>query len=100
MENVKVRAILATEGDYSHVVLDRATFEAVNGFRPALPYTTTRNAQGQGVRVFTIDGVTVYSRKDKDTKKSVFVMKTADAQRLLSTLADERANEPSLAFSF
>lgn len=97
---MKVRTIVETQGEYAHVIVDRDTFEAVNGFKPALPYTTTRNASGQGVRVFTIDGVQLFARRDKESGKSVFVMKNADATRLLTTLADERANEPSLAFTF
>lgn len=96
---MKVRTIIATIGNYSHVVVDRETFEQVNGFRPQLPYTTTRDAQGRGVRVFDIDGAKLYARKDKEEGKTVFVMSTADATKHLQTLAQERENEPALAFA-
>jgi hypothetical protein len=76
---MKISRIIATIGDYSHVVVDRETFDQVNGFKPALPYTTAVDAQGRGVRVYTVDGVPLYSRKDKETGKSVFVMRSLDA---------------------
>jgi hypothetical protein len=96
---MKVRTIIATIGNYSHVVVDRETFDKVNGFRPELPYTTTRDAQGRGVRVFDIDGTKLYARKDKAEGKTVFVMNSKDAMAHLQTLAQERENEPSLEFA-
>lgn len=99
-QQLKVRSIIATKDGYSHVVIDRASFDAVTGFRPKLPYTTGRNAAGQGIRMFNIDGTTLFARLDKETGKSVFVMSEAEARARLLPLDEERANEPAMAFAF
>jgi hypothetical protein len=97
---MKVRKIIATIGDYSHVVVDGETFAKVNGFIPELPYTTTRDSQGRGLRVFNVEGVPLYARKDQETGKTIFVMTSKDAQQNYLPLDDERAAGPSVSFAF
>lgn len=95
-----VRNIWETEGDYCRVSIDSDTFNKIKGFSPALRHvSTTRNAKGQGLRIYNIDGITLYSRYDKETRKTSFIMKHSDAVAHLRTLEQERSQEPSLAFS-
>jgi hypothetical protein len=100
MKNLKVRNIIESKGDYSHVVISRENFDAVNGFKPQMAYTTSRDAAGRGIRVFDFSGVNLFARRDKENGKTVFIMKTTDAAERLETLEQERAGEPTLAFAF
>jgi len=100
MTNFAVRNIWEVEGDYARVSIDNETFNAIRGFSPAIKHVgTTRNAKGQGVRVYNLDGVTLYTRYDKETRKTSFIMRVEDAKAHLRTLAQERANEPTMNFS-
>lgn len=96
---VAVRNIFEVQGDYARVSVDNETFNAIRGMTPSLPYTTSRNASGQGIRIFNIGGVVLMSRYDKETRKTNFIMKNTDAVANLQTLAQERANEPVLGFT-
>lgn len=94
---IAVRNIFQVQGEYAQVSVDSETFKAINGLRPALEYTTTRNAAGQGIRVFNINGVQVMSRYDKENRKTRFIMKHSDAMSCLKTLEQERAEGPVVA---
>ena len=100
MENLTlaVRTIIKEDGEFAQVVVSNEVFKQVAGVRPALPYTTARNAAGNGVRIFDIDGVKLYTRRDKEAGKTYFIMHKADAQKCLKTLEEERAGEPVLGF--
>jgi hypothetical protein len=91
---MKVRTILATTGNFSHVVVDRETFDKVNGYLPELPYTTSVDALGRGVRIYNVDGINLYSRKDKESGKTIFILNSKDAAKLLED------REDALEFSF
>ncbi len=95
-----VRNIWETEGDYCRVSIDSDTFNKIKGFNPVIRHvSTTRNAKGQGLRVYDIDGVTLYSRYDKESRKTSFILKHSDAVAHLRTLEQERSEEPAVAFS-
>lgn len=93
-----VRAIIKTVGNHSQVVVSNEVFKAVAGVRPALPYTTARNAAGNGVRIFDFAGTHLYTRRDKELGKTFFIMKKEDAEKCLRTLEQERAGEEVLDF--
>lgn len=96
-----IREVIETKGDYSQVVVSRDVFDVTKGFRPELPYTTTRNSAGQGVRVFEFDGNRqLFVRFDKEAGRTVFVTQKDTAQETLKTLDEEREGEPVVAFSF
>ncbi len=98
-----VRRIIQTsqDGKHAQVTVSREIFDQVRGFRPTLAYTTARNEDGKGVRVFDICGFKLFARYDRTEEgaKTVFTMDAADAQKCLSTLEAERANEPKI-YSF
>ena len=95
-----VRRIIQTspDGKHAQVTVARELFDQLRGFRPVLKYTTARNEEGKGVRVFDIDGTKLYARyvRDEQGARTVFTMEAADAQKFLSTLEAERANEPKI----
>jgi hypothetical protein len=97
---LKVRNIFETANGFSKVSVNTEVFKAIAGFNPTLPYTTSRNANGNGVRVYDVDGVPVYTQYDKESKKTAIIMKTSDANKHLQTLESERENEVALAFTF
>lgn len=102
MENIKlvVRNIIGADvNGYSRVTVSNDLFNAIRGFRPSLAYKAMGDSAGNGVRVFTIDGTDLYANYDKESRKTVYLMKTEDAQKHLVTLAQERANEPKLPFN-
>lgn len=96
-----VRNIIGDPVDgMSRVTVSNELFNAVRGVRPLLPYTAMGDGGGKGVRIFTIGGYELYSNYDKESRKSIFLMKTEDAKACLLTVADQRASEPKLPFSF
>jgi len=78
--------IIKTVGDFAHVVLNYQCFTALRGATPKLPFAASRNAAGESVRVFDIEGTKVYScarRNDENGYvKTTFAMKAADAEAL------------------
>ncbi len=100
MNPLKVRTIISTVGEFSQVVVDAESFKSISGLRPTLPYTTARNQQGKGVRVFDFGGTKLYARYDKEARRTIFVMQKADAEKHLTTLESERAGEAAIGFSF
>lgn len=99
--SLTVRQIIAEDNGYAHVVVAQNVFELVNGFRPKLPYTTGRNAAGNGVRCFEFkDGAKLWARRDKESGKTIFVTSADVAKKNLRTLEEERSGEPALAFGF
>lgn len=95
---IAVRSIIKETGDFAQVVVSNEVFKQVAGVRPLLAYTTARNSAGNGVRIFEIGGVKLYTRRDKEAGKTYFIMKKEDAQKCLRTLEEERAGEPVLEF--
>jgi hypothetical protein len=98
-----VRNIFESAGNnakYVKVSVDYNTFNAIKGMSPELPYTTTHDALGKGVRIFDIDGIKVMSQYDKETRKTSFIMDIDDATANLRSLDDERSDEPGLDFAF
>jgi hypothetical protein len=102
MNNIKlvVRNIIGDAVDgYSRVTVSNELFNAVRGVRPQLAYTAQGDQSGKGIRIFEIDGKKLYANYDKESRKTLFVMKSEDAQACLLTVAEQRANEPKLPFS-
>ena len=96
-----IRTIIESAGDFSHVVVSRDVFTATKGFKPELPYTTSRNSTGQGIRIFEFDDAKLlYVRYDKEEQKTVFIADNETAQACLLTLDEERADEPVLAMAY
>lgn len=101
---IKVRQIIEEKNGYAHVVVDQNTFSKVSGFAPQLPYTTARNGNGQGIRIFDLDGVKLYVRKETQEevaegapRRQIFAMKLEDAHKYLLTLDQERENGEQVA---
>lgn len=84
--------IVKTVGDYAHVILNYQCFTALRGANPALPFAASRNAAGESVRIFDIEGTKVYScarRNDENGYvKTTFAMKAADAEALGAVSTD------------
>jgi hypothetical protein len=102
-ENIKfvVRNIIGDAVDgYSRVTVSNENFNDLRGVRPVLAYTAQGDLGGKGIRIFTdMNGVELYSNYDKESRKTLFLMKTEDAQKCLLTIADQRAKEPKLPFN-
>lgn len=100
MNNLIVRNIISSDiGGFSRVTVSNELFNAIRGVRPTLPYKGAGDVGGNGVRVFNIEGVDLYVNYDKINRRTMFIMKTPDAQKYLKPLAVERANEPKLPFN-
>ena len=81
LSNFAVRRIFETDGNYSQVSVDSETFNKVRGLSPEIkPSSTGRNRAGKGIRVFDINDVKLMSQYDKDSRKTSFVMLTAEAE--------------------
>ena len=92
---ISINQIFETSGNYSQVSVDRATFDQLRGLTPAIgKYETTRDAKGNGIRVFNVDGTKVYTKYNKEDRKTAFIMLTADAEKHL------RANQEAVEFDF
>lgn len=94
-----VRKMIETVGNYTRVSIDADSFSKVRGVKPTLPYTTMGTVDGHGVRVFQFGDVQLMSVYHKEDQKTLFFMKTKDAQKLLSSVEDERAAEAKLPFA-
>jgi hypothetical protein len=102
MNNKKliVRQIIGDAIDgYSRVTVTYDLFIALRGVRPTMPFTAQGDQAGKGIRIFDFDGIKLYSNYDKESRKTLFLMKTEDAQSCLQTIAEQRANEPKLSFN-
>ncbi len=98
--NIIVRNIISPDvNGYSRVTIANDLFNAVRGVKPELPYKGMGDAGGNGVRVFTIDGVDLYVHYNKENRNTIFIMKTEEATKHLKTLAMERAGEEKLPFN-
>ena len=83
--------IIKTVGEFAHVVLNYQCFTALRGATPALPFASSRNAAGEPVRIFDIEGTKVYSCARRDESgyvKTTFAMKAADAEALGAVTTD------------
>ncbi len=82
---LKVLTIIDTKGDFSQVVLDRETFNAVRGANPTLPFETVRDASNRITRKFTFSNGELWSRLDRteDKTTSVFVVRAEVAKAAL-----------------
>ena len=83
--------IVNTVGEFAHVILNYQCFTALRGANPALPFAASRNAAGEPVRIFDIEGTKVYScakRSDDGYVKTTFAMKAVDAEALGAVTTD------------
>lgn len=86
---LEVIQILKEEGEFAHVILSYPLFDALRGVNRSVPATVARTAEGQPVQVYTVDGTKIYARTDRSNPimpRTVFIMKTADAQAHLVQL--------------
>lgn len=91
---------------YSRVTVSSEVFSAImQSFRarftkqtPIITYKGMGDEGGNGVRVFNIDGCDVYAHYVKESGKTIFLMKTVDANAHLLTLAKQREGEEKLPF--
>ena len=98
--NLVVRNIIGDAVDgYSRVTVSNELFNAVRGVRPTLAYTAMGDQGGKGIRIFNIDGYELFANYDKESRKTLFLMKTEDAQKCLLTVAEQRSKEPKLPFN-
>ena len=70
---------------YSRVAVSMDLFKATAGYKPTLPYRDINDANGKNIRTFTIDGMDLYLKYNTDTERSIYIMKTEDAQKALDT---------------
>ena len=88
-----VFSIFNTVGDYSRVTINSNLFNELAKNNPIIPCTISKDSQGDEIRVFTIDGVKIFTRLEtaegthlgKDGKsypntKTSLVMKTSEAK--------------------
>ena len=95
-----VRNIIGESIDgYSRVTVDNEVFNAVRGINPLVAYKGQGDQGGNGVRVFSFNGVELCAQYDKETRKTMFLMKTEDAKAHLLTLAQERDKAEKLPFN-
>ena len=100
METValKVNKILKVTGAWAHVTINSAAFNAIKGFSPAMAYTTSRNRDGKGVRVFDFNGTKVYtcfepSKAEGEFGKAKILMLNTDAQAIRAEMDNEEVLE-------
>ncbi len=94
-----VRNIIGEPIDgYSRVTVSSDVFNAVRGITPLLAYRGQGDQGGNGVRVFDFNGVELCASYDKETRKTMFLMKTEEAKAHLLTLAQERDKAEKLPF--
>ena len=101
-QNIKlvVRNIIGEPIDgYVRVTVANEVFNAVRGIKPALAYRGQGDQGGNGVRVFSFEGVELCAQYDKESRKTMFLMKTEDAKAHLLTLAQERDKAEKLPFN-
>lgn len=68
---MQVKAKLETKGNLTKVEIDRETFSKINGQKPEVSYTEARTKTGERVKVFVVDGVTLYSFYKKPTAEEM-----------------------------
>lgn len=98
--SLAVRKIFEESNGFSKVSINNEVFKAIAGFSPSVPYTTSRSADGKGVRKYNIEGVTVFTKFNQESKKTSIIMRTEDAQKYLRTLDEERIGGETLPFAF
>lgn len=102
MKDIKlvVRNIIGEPIDgYSRVTVSNELFNAVRGMKPLLPYKGMGDNGGNGVRVFTVNGVELCASYDKETRKTMFLMRTEEAKKHLLTLTQQREGEAKMPFN-
>jgi hypothetical protein len=105
METValKVSKVFKITGAYAHVSISNDAFNAIKGIKPVMAYTTARNRDGRGVRIFDFNGTKVFSCFEKSTVEGEFgkaklLMLAVDATALKAQADAERAGEEVLEF--
>ena len=105
MDNValKVLKVFKVTGAYAHVSISNDAFSAIKGIKPLMAYSTARNRDGKGVRIFDFNGTKVFSCFEKSTVEGEFgkakiLMLAADAEALKAQADAERAGEEVLDF--
>ena len=95
-----VRNIIGDAIDgYVRVTVEDKCFKSVKGMEPLLSYRGQGDQGGNGVRVFTFDDIELCAQYDKKSRKTMFLMKTEDAQALQMTIAQERDKAEKLPFN-
>lgn len=79
--------------------MQQSIFARNNRETPLLKYQGMGSQDGKGVRVFNFNGIEVYSHYDKESRRTIFLMKEEVAKKLLLTVEEQRANEEKLPFS-
>ena len=124
MNNTSVKctvlSIIETVGDWSRVVLEANTFNAImqsvnaryNKERPLLRWSTELDSDGKGFRVFNIRGIIVKyhsnptglmnisktNGQEYPQYKPIFHMRKEDALACKSTIEEIKANTPNVGF--
>jgi len=75
-------------GGYSRVTVSRDVFLAVTGPTPTAKFEEKGRDASMVNRVFNFNGVELYSSYDKATRKTMFLMKTTDAEKCLPSASD------------
>lgn len=69
----------------------QSVFARLNRQAPVLPFSLSKDQDGNYVSTFNISGVTLYNMSDKASKKTIFLMRESDAKAKLFAYADEPA---------
>lgn len=105
---LKVNKIFKVTGKYAHVSISNDAFACIKGVRPLMAYTTGKNQDGHGVRIFDFNGTKVFTCFNKAGEgeqygKAKILMLESDARALggkdVAVIEQERANEVPLEFS-
>lgn len=102
-----VRNIIGSAIDgWVRVTVSSEVFNAVRGITPALPYKGQGDLGGNGVRVFSFNSLTegapaieLCASYDKESRRTMFLMKEEEAKAALLTLAQEREGAEKLPFN-
>ena len=81
--NLTVNHIIDENDGIARVTIRRDIYVLVSGFEPTLPFKVIDEVEtGQQVRVFNINGVTLYSEYDRNARKTFFYMNADKAREL------------------
>lgn len=93
VRNIIGSPFMTEKGSFSRVTINTELFRLVASAVPKLPFTTSTD-NGKKVRVFSIDGVTLYSYFDYENLRPLFFMDTYQAQSKLETMDARNSQSP------